>query len=146
MTEVIRRPRQSHVPDLAPLVRRVIGDRVSDRATAENLTQETLERLLAVERRLEPSTLAPYAVVTARNVVRGMARRCERDLRHGPRMLDLRQPEDPEERALREEERQAVVAALERLAATERESLLAHYVEGLETSALAQQWGRRRGR
>lgn len=141
MTEAIRPTRRSHVPDLAPLVRRVIGDRVADPATAEDLTQETLERLVAAERRLEPTTLAPYAVVTARNMVRGMARRQERDLRHGPRMLDPRQPEDPEERALREEERKAVITALERLPATERESLLAHDVEGLETSALAAQLG-----
>ena len=142
MTEAIRPSRRpSQVPDLAPLVRRVIGDRVADPTLAEDLTQDTLERLVAVEHRLEPSALAPYAVVTARNMVRGMARRQERELRHGPRSLDPRRPEDPQERALQEEERRAVTAALERLPSADRESLLAHDVEGVETSALAEKLG-----
>lgn len=142
MSIAIPPPRdQSQVPDLAPLVRRVIGSRISDPATAEDLTQETLERLVAVEDRLDPAALAPYAVVTARNAVRGWARRRERELRHGPRMLDLGQPPDPQERVLQEEERRAVAVALGRLPAGERESLIAHDVEGLATRVLADRTG-----
>ncbi|MDQ3979761.1 MAG: sigma-70 family RNA polymerase sigma factor [Actinomycetota bacterium] len=142
MTEASRpAPSPSQVPDLAPLVRRVIGERIADPATAQDLTQETLARLVAVERRLDPSALAPYAVVTARNAVRELGRRRERELRHGPRMLDPRQPEDPEERALQEEERRAVTAALERLPLTDRESLLAHDIEGVQARALAERLG-----
>lgn len=133
--------RPSEVPDLSALVRRVISDRISDPATAEDLTQETLERLVAIEGRLDRSALAPYAVVAARNAVRESARRREREQRLGHRMLDPRQPEDPGERALREEERRAVAAALERLPAADREPLVAHDVDGIEMKALAEQSG-----
>ncbi len=142
MTDAIPPPRRaSQVSDLAPLVRRVIGHRVPDPATADDLTQETLERLVAIEGRLDPNALAPYALVTARNVVRGWARQQERQLRHHHRMLDPRQAEDPEERALQDEERGAVAAALERLPPAVREPLMAHDVEGVATKALADRLG-----
>lgn len=133
--------RASEVPDLSPLVRRVISDRISEPATAEDLTQETLERLVAIEGRLDPTALAPYAVITARNAVRESARRREREQRLGHRMLDPRLPDDPGEHALREEERRAVAAALERLPEAEREPLLAHDVDGIEMKALAEHAG-----
>jgi len=122
-------------------VQRVIRRSVADPAIAEDLTQETLERLVSVEDRLDPSALAPYALVTARNVVRGWARRQERELRHSHRMLDPRRPEDPEDRALQDEERRSVAVAMERLSPAERESLIAHDVEGLGTRALADRVG-----
>ncbi len=133
--------RPSEVADLSPLVRRVIRDRISDPATVEDLTQATLERLVAIEGRLHPTALAPYAVVAARNAVREWARRRDREQRLGHRMLDPRQPEDPGERALREEERRAVAAALEQLPAEDREALLAHDADGIETKALAERAG-----
>jgi len=131
----------TQVCELAPLVRRVIRHRVADPATAEDLTQETLERLVVAARRLDRSALVPYALVSARNVVRGWARRQEREQRHGHRMLDSRQGEDPEERALQDEERRAVAAALQRLPPAERQPLIAHDVEGVETAALAGRLG-----
>lgn len=119
----------------------MVGDRVSDPATADDLTQETLARLLAVEGRLDHTALAPYAVVTARKLARGLVRSQERALRHRHRMVDPRQPEDPEERALQEEDRRALADALERLPALERRFLLAHDVEGVETAVLAERSG-----
>ena len=44
---------------LAPLLRRVIGARVRDGQVVEDLVQETLTRVMAARRRLEPRTLAP---------------------------------------------------------------------------------------
>lgn len=129
------------VADLVPLVRRVIALRVSDQSTVDDLVQETLARLVAVEGRLDPTALAPFAVVVARNLVRSLARTRERERRATPRMLDPSEPEDPEERALRDEDRLALVAALERLSGPERESLVAHDVEGVGTEALAQRFG-----
>ena len=139
MTDPPERP--SQLAAVAPLVRRVIGARVSDPTTADDLVQETLARLAAVEARLDPTALAPYAVVTARNVVRGMARSEERARQHGHRLLDPRQPETPEQRALVEEDRRAMAAALERLGPVDRESLVAHDAEGTPIAALAQQLG-----
>ena len=59
-------------PDVAaliPMVRRIISARVPDRATADDLVQETLARVLAAAGRNEPGMLEPYAIVTARDVV-----------------------------------------------------------------------------
>ena len=56
-------------------------------------------------------------------------------------MLDPRQPEDPAARALEDEDRRALAIALERLPGPERESLLAHDVEGVQTAALAERSG-----
>ena len=53
-----------------PIVRRIIRARVSDQAVAEDLVQETLVKVLARKNRIEPGMLEPYAIVTARNVVK----------------------------------------------------------------------------
>ena len=53
--------------ELAPMLRRVIAARVREVDLVEDLVQEALARVMAARRRLEPRTLAPYAVVTARN-------------------------------------------------------------------------------
>lgn len=93
-------PPESHsdVAELAPLVRRVVSARVTDPNTVEDVVQETLLRLVAVRDRLDPSVVCPYAVVIARNLVRGLARASERHLRHGHRLLDPRQPQDQRRR------------------------------------------------
>ncbi len=122
-------------------MRRVVGLRVSDPGTVDDLVQETLARLLAVEDRLDHAALAPYAIVTARNLVRSLARRRQSELRRGHRLLDLSQPDDPEERALREEDRRTLTAALARLPEQERLSLIAHDAEGVETKRLAEHLG-----
>ena len=125
------------VVELAPLLRRVIGARVRDRHMVEDLVQEALTRVIAARRRLEPRTLAPYAVVTARNLVASLATSESRDRRHAHLLVDLSQPTRPEEAALRREEAQAINSALERLPRQEREALLAHEVEGEGTTTLA---------
>jgi RNA polymerase sigma factor (sigma-70 family) len=96
---------------------------------------------VAVEDRLDPSELPPYAVTTARNMVRSLARHEERRRRHAHRLADLRQPADPEARALEEEDRRALAAALARLPPQERESIVAHDVDGMDTTALAERLG-----
>ncbi len=47
---------------------------------------------MAARQRLEPRTLAPYAVVTARNLTRSLATSEERSRRHAHRLIDLREP------------------------------------------------------
>jgi RNA polymerase sigma factor (sigma-70 family) len=125
------------VVELAPLLRRVIAARVRDGHVVEDLVQEALTRVMAARQRLEPRTLAPYAVVTARNLAASLVARENRSKRHAHLLIDLRQPALPEEEALRQEESQAIVTALEKLPQQERETLIAHEVEGQNTSALA---------
>jgi RNA polymerase sigma factor (sigma-70 family) len=125
------------VVELAPLLRRVIGARVHDRQVVEDLVQETLTRVMAARRRLEPRTLAPYAVVTARNLTRSLATSEDRSRRHAHRLIDLREPVLPEEEALRREESRAITTALGQLPQQDREALVAHEVEGMDTATLA---------
>lgn len=53
------------VADLEPLLRRVVGARIFDAATVDDLVQETLVRVLAAESRLDETAVEPYAIVTA---------------------------------------------------------------------------------
>jgi RNA polymerase sigma factor (sigma-70 family) len=123
--------------ELAPLLRRVIAARVHDRHAVEDLVQETLTRVMAARQRLEPRTLAPYAVVTARNLVKSLATSEDRSRRHAHRLIDAREPVLPEEEALRGEENRAITTALGKLPQHDREALVAHEVEGMDTATLA---------
>jgi RNA polymerase sigma factor (sigma-70 family) len=130
-------PWHDDVLELAPLLRRVIAARVRDRQVVEDLVQETLTRVMAARQRLEPRTLAPYAVVTARNLTRSLATSEDRSRRHAHRLIDLREPIHPEDAALRREESRAITTALARLPQQDREALVAHEVEGTDTATLA---------
>jgi serine/threonine-protein kinase RsbT len=123
------------------MVRRIIGARVSDDVTAEDLVQETLARVLAAAGRVEPGMLEPYAIVTARNVVTSMWREQDRHRRNQHRVVDLRPPEAPDEDLLAREEHSAVARALARLSERERDMLLAHEVAGQDTRSLAGELG-----
>jgi RNA polymerase sigma factor (sigma-70 family) len=130
--------RQEAILDLEPLLRRVVRARVRDPDTVDDLVQETLARVLAARGRLDDEAVAPYAVVTARNLVTSLAREEERGRRHRPRLVDLSEPERPEDAALRREEAAAVEAALAELPDHEREAVVAHEVEGVDTATLAE--------
>jgi RNA polymerase sigma factor (sigma-70 family) len=125
------------VVELTPLLRRIIGARVRDRHVVEDLVQEALARVMAARQRLEPRALAPYAVVTARNLTRSLATSEQRSRRHAHRLIDLREPVSPEEEALRREESRAITAALGKLPQHDQEALVAHEVEGTDTTTLA---------
>ena len=123
--------------ELTPVLRRVIAARIREADLVEDLVQETLARVMAARRRLEPRTLAPYAVVTARNLTRSLATNEQRGRRHAHRLIDLREPVLPDEAALRREESQAITTALGRLSRHDQEALVAHEVEGTDTATLA---------
>jgi RNA polymerase sigma factor (sigma-70 family) len=127
----------SEILELTPLIRRVVAARVRDPDTVDDLVQEALTRLIAARPRLEDEALAPYAIVTARNLVASLAREQERQRRHSHRLVDLTEPERPDEEALRREEAAAVDAALARLSARDRDAVVAHEVEGVDTASLA---------
>jgi RNA polymerase sigma factor (sigma-70 family) len=124
--------------ELEPLLRRVVGARVRNPDTVDDLVQEALARVIAVRGRLDDEAVAPYAIVTARNLVTSLAREEERVRRHRPRLVDLGEPERPEDAALRREEAAAVEAALAGLPDHEREAVVAHEVEGVDTATLAE--------
>jgi serine/threonine-protein kinase RsbT len=123
--------------ELLPLVRRVVAARVRDSQLVDDLVQETLVRVMAARARVEADTLAPYAAVTARNLVASISRSDNRARRMAHLLADDEYSERPEDGVLRDEEKAAVKAALTRLAPGEREMLLAHEVHGQDTATLA---------
>src|SRR5687767_2082717 len=136
-------PGERHVDivDLAPVVRRVVASRLHDPHVVDDVVQETLVRVMAARRRLDPAALVPYAIVTARNLIAGSWRQAERGRRHEHQLVDVRQPSAPEEELIQREDADAVAAALAELTPREREAILAHDVEQVGTSALADEWG-----
>jgi RNA polymerase sigma factor (sigma-70 family) len=123
--------------ELLPLVRRVVAARVRDPQLVDDLVQETLVRVMAARARVEADTLAPYAAVTARNLVASVSRSDNRARRMAHLLADDEYSERPEDGVLRDEEKAAVKAALARLPPGEREMLLAHEVHGQDTATLA---------
>ncbi len=126
---------------LIPIVRRVVRARVSDPAVAEDLVQETLVRVLAKANRVAPGMLEPYAIVTARNIVRSLWIERDRQRRNQHRVLELAPSEAPDEQVLKNVDAEAVSAALGRLTDRERATLLAHEVSGQDTRSLASDLG-----
>ena len=116
----------------------MVAARVRDPHTVDDLVQEALTRVMASADRLGDEALAPYAVVTARNLVYSLARSEDRRRRNSHRLIDLTHLGQPEDEALRREERQAVEKALARLPAQDRDALVAHVVEGVDTASLAE--------
>jgi serine/threonine-protein kinase RsbT len=129
------------VAALIPMLRRLVGARVSDGAAVDDLVQETLARVLAAAARIEPGMLEPYAIVTARNLIASMWQEKDRHRRNQHRVVDLRPPVPPDEGLLVREEHAAVGQALARLSDRERDALMAHEVSGEDTRTLAQHMG-----
>ena len=127
--------------ELRALVRRVVAARVRDRDTVDDVVQETLARVLEARPRLEDGSLVPYAVVTARNLVRSLGREADRERRHGHRLLETTTTGPPDEEVVRREEHAALAVALAKLQPADRQALAAHEVDEAELSALAEESG-----
>jgi serine/threonine-protein kinase RsbT len=125
------------VVDLVPLLRRVIGARVKDPHTVEDLVQEALARVMAARERIDPEKLPHYAAVTARNLVASMAQQRDRRRDRAHLLVDQDDSELPDADVLREEERAIVNAALAHLPSGDRDLLLAHEVDGEDTISMA---------
>jgi serine/threonine-protein kinase RsbT len=132
---------QPDVAALIPMVRRIVASRVADDATADDLVQETLARVLAAADRVAPGMLEPYAIATARNVVASNWRQQDRQRRNQHRVIELAPPDNVDAGLLAGEEQSAVVAALARLSDKDRDTLLAHEVAGQDTRTLADELG-----
>jgi RNA polymerase sigma factor (sigma-70 family) len=123
--------------DLLPMLRRVVGSRVKDRHTVDDLVQETLVRVMAVRSRIAPEKLPHYASVTARNLVASMAEKNDRARGRSHLLVEAGEGESAAADVLREEERALVSAALAQLPAGDRDVLMAHEVEGQDTISMA---------
>ena len=125
------------IVELTDLLRRVVASRVHDRDIADDIVQEALTRLLAARDRLDGRAVGPYAVVTARNLITSRWRQDETGKRNEHRLVDPGRETPPDEVAVAQEEAEAVRTALARLAPNEQHVLVAHEVEGRDTSSLA---------
>lgn len=123
------------------IVRRVIASRVRDPHLVDDLVQETLTKVLGSWSRIDPATTIPYAITTARNVVASTWRQADTTDRNLHRVVDLVPVDGPEDALLGQEETEAVASALTHLAPRERDSLLAHDVEGRDLASLAAELG-----
>lgn len=135
-------PYDEHVVvDLVPVLRRVVGARIKDPHTVEDLVQETLARLMSSSRRVDPDKLHHYAAVTARHVVASYAERNDRARNRSHLLADAVDEEPPSDGLLRQEDREFVSAALAELSAADRDLLVAHEVHGEDTSTMAAERG-----
>jgi RNA polymerase sigma factor (sigma-70 family) len=123
--------------DLVPMLRRVVGARVKDPHTVDDLVQETLVRVMAARSRVEPDKLPHYASVTARNLIASMAEKNDRARSRSHLLVEAGDGESPVTDVLRQEERAIVNAALAKLPAGDRDVLMAHEVDGQDTISMA---------
>jgi RNA polymerase sigma factor (sigma-70 family) len=123
--------------DLVPMLRRVVGARVKDPHTVDDLVQETLVRVMAARERVEDAKLPHYASVTARNLVASMAEKNDRARSRSHLLVDVDEGESPVTEVLRQEDTAIVSAALAQLPTGDRDVLLAHEVDGQDTLTMA---------
>ncbi|WP_082600742.1 sigma-70 family RNA polymerase sigma factor [Nocardioides sp. Soil777] len=129
------------VVDLLPVLRRVVGARIKDPHTVDDLVQETLARLMSTSRRIDPDKLHHYAAVTARHVVASYAERNDRARKRAHLLAEAEDVEPPTDGLLRQEDGEFVSAALAQLSAADRDLLVAHEVHGADTSTMAAERG-----
>ena len=123
--------------DLVPMLRRVVGARIKDPHSVEDLVQETLARVMSARSRIAPDKLPHYASRTACNLVATYAEKNDRARSRSHRLVDNVDVESPATDMLRQEERTLMGTALAQLSAGDRDILMAHEVNGEDTRAMA---------
>lgn len=126
---------QVDVLDLVDPLRRFVASRVEQAHEVDDVVQETVSRVLTNRDRLEESTLIAYAIAVAKNLIASGHRDADMARRHAHRVIDLREPDRPEELVLAAEEQAALHAALAGLPAHQRELLLSHVHDGQSLTA-----------
>ena len=129
------------VVELLPVLRRVVGARIKDPHTVDDLVQETIARLMSSSSRVDPEKLHHYAAVTARHVVASYAERNDRARDRSHLLPEAVEVEPPSDGLLRQEDRAFVSAALAQLSVADRDLLVAHEVHGADTSTMAAEQG-----
>ncbi|HST46698.1 sigma-70 family RNA polymerase sigma factor [Jatrophihabitans sp.] len=129
------------IGELLALVRRVVTPRVPDPATADDLVQETLTRVLDAGDRVTQGMHGPYAIVTARNLVSSFFKQQETQRRNQHRLAEPAPDEHVDQQLLDGERRAAMATALTHLSDRDRQALVAHEVDGQDTGSLGTQLG-----
>jgi RNA polymerase sigma factor (sigma-70 family) len=129
------------VVELLPVLRRVVGARIKDPHTVDDLVQETIARLMSSSSRVDPDKLHHYAAVTARHVVASYAERNDRARDRSHLLAEAVDAEPPSDGLLRQEDRGFVSAALAQLPVGDQNLLVAHEVYGADTSTMAAEQG-----
>ncbi len=127
----------SGLADLTTSIRRYAGSMGLPSYDVDDVTQETLARVLRARGHLDPDAVIGYCLVVARNLVRDLARRRYREIGSAHLAADSRRPDQPAEAFEEQEERQALGAALAELPEEQRDLLLAHHLEGQPLRELA---------
>src|SRR3954454_15711446 len=91
---------QAEILALVAPLRRFALSRLRDVHDADDVVQETLTRVLAVRGRLEDDSLTAYAFAVARNLVATHHREADLGRRHAARLVDEREPAQPEHAVL----------------------------------------------
>ncbi len=104
---------------------------------SEDITQETIARLIANRWRVDRRTAPGYAIATARSLIISRQRDEALASRHQHRLLDAAATADPEQNALAAEEEAILSSALAMLSERDQLLLVGHHVEGLSTADLA---------
>jgi RNA polymerase sigma factor (sigma-70 family) len=132
---------QAEILALVAPLRRFALSRLEDVHDADDVVQETLTRVLAARGRLGDETLTGYAFAVARNLIATQHREAEVHRRHAPRLVDPREPEQPDHVVLAAEERRALATALRDLPERQRDQLVEHVVHDTAVTDLAKESG-----
>ena len=123
--------------ELVPMLRRVVGARIKDPHSVDDLVQETLARVMSARSRVAPDKLPQYASRTARNLVASYAERNDRARSRSHLLVDHVDVESPATDVVQQEERTLIGIALAQLSAGDRDVLVAHEVNGEDTLTMA---------
>ncbi len=125
---------------IEPVIRRVVGNRVSNPDLLDDLVQETIAGVVEASPLLEDETLIGYAVISARNAVAQDARKKSRqDSAYARSVEPILPAESAEVALLSQEERYALLSALRKLGNEDRALIYAHHVEGVGIGELAEE-------
>lgn len=126
---------------VAAAVRQFLVGRVRDQSIVDDLTQETVARVLEVGHRLDRSAWVPYAVTVAKRLIVAQGRSADIAQRHIHRLSPDPSEPPPDDLVLRRDDEEALRAALRALPDDDRALLLAHVVDGTDTGTLAERTG-----
>jgi RNA polymerase sigma factor (sigma-70 family) len=146
---------QAEILALVAPLRRFALSRLDDVHDADDVVQEALTQVLAARGRLEDETLTAYAFAVVRNLIATHHREADLRRRHATRLVDRREPPQPEHVVLAAEDRRALATALGDLPPQQRDQLVEHVVhqtavtelgEGSSAGAVAARLARTRAR